>query len=253
MGWLVFYDPLLTLAQGSRGSVMVNTISRAQETLLSNAVDIRRIFEIHVQLGGSDPERRRRLEVVNKAAVVLITAIWEAFCEDLASEALNHLVDHSKSPQNLPLELRKRIAKDLAKDPHQLAMWQLADDGWRNLLRKRQSALQEERNRKLNTPKADQIDGLFQSALGLGNISDSWTWFRMSAEQARKKLDGYVTLRGEIAHRGAAAKPVSKTTVKDYYNHVRHLAFHTGNAINLAMRDATGGRLYVAEVPYTNV
>jgi len=235
-------------------NAMVETISRAQATLLSNSADITMIFEIHNLLrAGQRGRGRQRLEVANKAAVVLVTAFWEAFCEDLATEALTHLVEYSESPQNLPLGLRKRIAKDLAKDPHELAMWQLADDGWRNLLKKRQSELQEERNRRLNTPKADRIDEFFQFALGIGDISDSWVWSGMSAERAREKLDGYVALRGEIAHRGAAAKPVSKTTVKDYYNHIRHLAFETGITINLAMRKATGRRLYVAEVPYTNV
>jgi RiboL-PSP-HEPN len=236
-----------------REEITIRTISRAQETLLSNSADISRVFEIHKLLGGSNPGRRRRLEVVNKAAVVLITAIWEAFCEDLAAEALTHLVEHSKSPLSLPMDLRRRIARELAKDRHELAVWQLADDGWRNLLRKRQNELQEERNRRLNTPKTVQIDEFFQSSLGIGPISEAWTWSGMSAEQARKKLDGYVALRGEIAHRGAAAKPVSKTTVKNYYNHARRLAVCTARSVNFAMMDATGARLYVVEVPYTNV
>jgi hypothetical protein len=227
---------------------MVRTMSSAQETLLSNSADIDRIFEIHNLLrAGQRGIGRQRLEVVNKAAVVLVTAFWEAFCEDLATEAVSHLAEHAKSPQDLPLGLRKRIARDLTKDRHELAIWQLADDGWRSLLKGRLGELQEERDWKLNTPKAERIDWFFQSALGLVHISDSWRWPGMSAEGARDKLDRYIALRGEIAHRGAAAKPVSKTTVKNYYNHVSHLASCTGSAINLAMENATGRPLYVGE------
>jgi RiboL-PSP-HEPN len=220
-------------------------VSRAQDTLLSNSNDIHRLFEIHQLLGGGGVGRRQRLEVVNKAALVLITAIWEAFCEDLATEALAHLVSNIKLPQDLPLELRKQVVKDLIKDPHELAIWQLADEGWRHFLIRRQNELQEERNRRLNTPKAAQIDDFFQRTLGVDSVSGTWSWPGMSPQQARDKLDGYVELRGEVAHRGAAARPIHKSTVKHYFNHVRRLAFHTANAVDAAVRDATGTRLSV--------
>ena len=43
------------------------------------------MIEIHVLLGGSGQGRKYQLEVLNKSAVVLITAIWEAYCEDIAA------------------------------------------------------------------------------------------------------------------------------------------------------------------------
>jgi hypothetical protein len=88
--------------------------------------------------------------------------------------------------------------------------------------------LQEERNRKLNTPKTDQIDDLFVRAVGINKVSSRWYWNNMTAQRARDKLDEYVSLRGEVAHRGRAAKTtIQKKQVVAYYSHVRLLVGKT--------------------------
>jgi hypothetical protein len=61
--------------------------------------------------------RRYGLEVLNKSAIVLITAFWEAYYEDLATEALEHLVTNADSVEKLPLELKKRVASELRETP----------------------------------------------------------------------------------------------------------------------------------------
>ena len=81
--------------------------SAAHAAFDSNAEDVERLLEIHADIGGDAQGRRFGLEVLNKSAVVLITAIWEAYCEDVASEALEHLVAHAPSATALPVELRR--------------------------------------------------------------------------------------------------------------------------------------------------
>lgn len=76
--------------------------------LKENIREIDRLMEIHTTEGGGGPGRKHRLEVVNKAAVVLTTAFWEAFCEDAASEATDHVLAHITSPNDLPEYLRKK-------------------------------------------------------------------------------------------------------------------------------------------------
>ena len=85
--------------------------SKAKKAFDKNSEDIVRLLEIHQHLGGSGVGRRSRLEVLNKSAIVLITAIWEAYCEDVAAEALEHLVVHVPAGTALPKELKKRIAR----------------------------------------------------------------------------------------------------------------------------------------------
>jgi hypothetical protein len=208
---------------------------------------VERLLQIHADVGGDAKGRRFGLEVLNKSAIVLITAIWEAYCEDIASEALDHLVSNVSSGSQLPKELKKRIVTDINADPNDLAMWDLADAGWQNRARARLASLTAERNRRLNTPKSDQIDELFNSAIGLANASTAWKWKKMSVASARKKLDDYVTRRGAIAHRGAAAAGVTKVQVTDYFRHVKRLVAKTGGRVNAHVKSATGKPLWLSD------
>jgi len=65
--------------------------SQARIRFDKNCEDVERLLEVHRDLGGSGRGRRRRLEVLNKSAIVLLYAFWEAYCEDIAAEGLNHL------------------------------------------------------------------------------------------------------------------------------------------------------------------
>jgi HEPN superfamily RiboL-PSP-like protein len=213
--------------------------SIAREAFDKNAEDVKRLLAIHADVGGDAKGRRFGLEVLNKSAIVLITAIWEAYCEDIADEALEHLITHAPSGATLPKELKKRIIADIKADVNELAMWDLADAGWKGRVRARLSSLTAERNRRLNTPKSSQIDELFSSAIGLVSVSDSWKWKRMSSGKAQTKLDNYVTLRGAIAHRGAGGTAVLKWQVEDYFGHVQSLASKTEDRVKAHVRGVT--------------
>jgi hypothetical protein len=218
--------------------------SKARAAFDKNAQDVERLLEIHSDVGGDAKGHRFGLEVLNKSAMVLLTAVWEAYCEDIAAEALEHLVAHAPSGSVLPTELKKRITVDIKADHNELAMWELADSGWKARARARLATLTTERNRRLNTPKTEQIAELFASAIGLADVSDAWRWKKMSAVKAKAKLDKYVTLRGAIAHRGAAAAGVEKAQVQDYFRHVKRLVSKTGGRVNSHVRDATGKSVF---------
>ncbi len=218
--------------------------SQARQAFDRSAQDVERLLQIHADVGGDAQGRRFGLEVLNKSAIVLITAVWEAYCEDIAAEALEHLVSNVPSGSQLPKELKKRIIVDIKADHNELAMWDLADSGWKARAQARLASLTAERNRRLNTPKSDQIDELFAAAIGLPKVSESWPWKKMSVAKAKEKLDNYVTLRGAIAHRGAAAAGVKKAQVTDYFRHVKRLVGKTGGRVNAHVKSATGKPLW---------
>jgi hypothetical protein len=142
--------------------------------------------------------------------------------------------------------MKKQIAKELKEDKNELALWSVADVGWKQILNSRLAKLQEERNRKLNTPKSVNIDDLFMSALGISKISNSWKWStKMNCKRARRKLDKYVTLRGSIAHRGISLKSVTKSDVEDYFDFIKQLAAKTGGEVNIHVKGITGRRLWI--------
>src|ERR1019366_3918284 len=101
------------------------------EAFDDNVQDIERLLELHVASGGAAKGRRFGLEVLNKSAIVLLTSFWEAYCEDIAAEALEHIVAHTPSADKLPKELKKVIAKELKEELNELAVWKLADGNWR--------------------------------------------------------------------------------------------------------------------------
>jgi hypothetical protein len=219
--------------------------SHAWKAFRENTEDIERLLKLHEQEGGVLPGRRFGLEVLNKSAIVLLTSFWEAYCEDVAAEALKHIIKKSPTAGALPAELRRLVAKELKSDAHELRIWDLAGDGWRDTVRNGFEALREARNRKLNTPKAQNIDGLFFSALGIKDISSSWHWpKKMTVERARQKLDRFVTLRGEIAHRGSASRSVTKAQVVDYYEFIKKIGSRTGGKVNTHVNSVTGTPLW---------
>jgi len=219
--------------------------SNAYKAFRENAEDVTKLLSLHEGEGGTKPGRRFGLEVLNKSAVVLITSYWEAYCEDIVSEGLARLVDKAPLAAKLPTELKKLIAKELKADPHELRIWDISDDGWRAVLRKRLTELQDKRNRRLNTPKAENIIGLFNDGVGIADISTSWHWTpTMTPERARTKLDKYVELRNQIAHRGGIAGSVKKQQVTDYFEFVRKTVSITGGAVNRHVKQITGQALF---------
>jgi RiboL-PSP-HEPN len=215
----------------------------ARTSFEANAADVGYLLDVHALLGGTEPGRRdAALQVLNRSGIVLVSAIWEAYVEDLAAEALRHMVGHAGSPDDLPASLRRGVASELKKDPHHESPWRLAGDGWRPVLIDRLTDLQEARNRTLNTPKAEPVDSLYEEAIGVGRLSDAWYWSGMSADQARAKLDEFVALRGDIAHRGVAA--VRKKRVTDFLNHVTRLVGKTDASVNAFVRSACGSGIF---------
>lgn len=219
--------------------------SEARTAFDKNANDIERLLELHGQIGGTNRGRRYGLEVLNKSAIVLITAFWETYCEDIAAEGLEHLVRHAKSSDALPVELKKQVLAEMKDAKHELEYWKIADDGWRTYLNERFEKLREHRNRRLNSPNAKNIDMLFKTTVGIEKISDSWRLARnMPPRKAVEKLDRFVELRGAIAHRGKSYKAVTKAQVRDYFELVSKLAAKTGGEVNSHVKDITSKPLW---------
>ena len=66
----------------------------------------------------------------------------------------------------------------------------------------------------------------------------------MPADNARKRLDKYIELRGQIALRGAAAASVKKADVEGFLTHVTKLVAKTGGTVHTEAKRATGKALW---------
>lgn len=218
--------------------------SKALTTFQQNQADVNRLLEIHTQLAGDVPGRKYRVEVLNKSAIVLICAYWEAYIEDVVSEALDFLVANAPDVTKLPVELRKFIASEIKKDPHDLSPWKMAGTGWQSVVRTNLAAAKTKHLDNWNTPKAPNIAGLCKQALGLQDLPSAWKWQKCSTATAAQKLNDFVTLRGAIAHRGKAAETVTKWHATEGLALVNNLALKTDDAINRFVLATVGKPLF---------
>jgi ElaB/YqjD/DUF883 family membrane-anchored ribosome-binding protein len=119
-------------------------------------------------------------------------------------------------------------------------VWELADGGWRTVLAAHRSEVEKRWVSNWNTPKAKNVDELFQELLGVGAISQSWYWAGMSATKSKNKLDKYVTIRGQIAHRVQHTQKVYKSWSTDYLAFVEKLVEKTDEAVKAHLQTQVG-------------
>jgi hypothetical protein len=222
--------------------------SEAARTFMTSSEEIAQLRAIHEEISGIG-KGRRDLEVLNKSGIVLLCAIWEAYCEDVADLALHHLLSHLQDPSALPEGLRRQIAKELKEEKHDLSPWWLAGDGWKVHLRDRLTVLRKQRNRQWSNPSATKVDEWFEDALGIVKISDSWHWWRVNTRMARRRLNLVVALRNDIAHRGTTLKYVEKVRVTLALNHVRRVVEATDAKVASELKSMTSVEPFADAAP----
>ena len=186
---------------------------------------------------------------MSRAAVVFTSTYWEAFCEDLAAEALRHLAKHAKDAGSLPAGVKKTFKRLLLEEKNELAIWSLADEGWREELRRRADWIVGGDDWSLNTPKPKQVKDFFDQYVGIKDITKAWAWSGMSAESATRRLREFVTLRGDIAHRGSPGESVHKRQATNGLKFVKRLAAKSAECVDDHLREHTGVPLPRYEQP----
>jgi len=213
---------------------------KAIEALVKNTSDVDRLLEIHKDVTGTQRGRRRGVEVLNKSGVVLLTAAWEAFVEDLAQEAFDFLLKHAKSSDLIPPKVRTLASKRLKDAADGIKVWQLAGPGWRKVLLSHKARLMERHIGTFNTPKPNNIDSLFQGLIGLRHLSSKWTWQAMSVSRARANLIEFVEHRGAIAHRVKPKRGTTKAYVSGHKTFIYRLAVKSTNTVRSHLTSLVG-------------
>lgn len=203
------------------------------ESLKSNMAEINRLLDIHSTVAGAGVGRKRDVEVLNKSAIVLLLACWEAFVEDTAAAAFDCMLATAKSPVAFPEFVLAIAAKEIKK-ADTMVFWGIAKDGWKpELIKHRDRIMEKYVDRgSFNSPNAENIDKLFSEMVGLTSLSRQWTWPGMTYEKSANKLGSLIELRGNIAHRVTTAKAVKKSDVTTYQKFLYRLAVITHNRVN---------------------
>ncbi|GAA6199515.1 MAE_28990/MAE_18760 family HEPN-like nuclease [Aquicoccus sp. SU-CL01552] len=189
--------------------------------------DVGALLESHRVLNPTG-RGRRALGHITRSGVVMLCAAWELYIEEVAKEAADHIAARARTPDDLPLRLRQKISRVVRNHKNEVAPLLLCGDGWRNVYKNRVKQLSE----NLNTPKFGNIDELFSKCLDLSGVNLSW-------RHDKSDLNAFVSIRGEIAHRGADARYVKVKDLREYKNVIDDLVKDTDDAISAHIRDIT--------------
>ena len=202
--------------------------------------DARRLMQIHKDVGGMGQGRRYGLDVLNKSGVMFVAAAWEAFVEEVATQAIDHFLKKAKSHDVIPLPIRKATAKGLEEHKNELKVWDLAGDGWKTVVTTYRDQVIREEIATFNTPKPHNVDTLYKKLLGIDSVSNSWHWQGMSVVAAREKLKKFIETRGAIAHHGDLEFSITKSYVEDHRKFINRLAVRTSNTIRAEIKGSIG-------------
>jgi adenosine/AMP kinase len=196
--------------------------------LLTNVQEVQQLMQLHSATVGKGPGRKYGVAILNKSAIVLIVACWEAYVEDLAELALDHLLTHAKDHTAFP----RNVLDIVANKNTGAKAWNLAGNGWKTAIRNNFKEVLAKTTGSLNTPKTTQVNELFEKTIGFAAMSTKWTWPGSNAADASSRLDQLVNLRGSIAHRVKASKSVHKKDVDAAIELISRLAARSNNEIH---------------------
>lgn len=202
--------------------------------------DVIRLLAIHAQIGGTEQGRRYGIEVLNKSAVIFAAAAWEAFVEDIATQAIDHILSEAADHSSIPLPIRKAAAKGLEDDQNELKVWELADDGWKAVVISYRDEVIRDNISTFNTPKPHNVDALLKKLLGIEKISSNWKWQGMSATSASTKLRKFIETRGAVAHRGDLQQSITRAYVNAHLEFIVRLSIRTSNIVRTKVRQQSG-------------
>jgi hypothetical protein len=214
--------------------------SNARNTLDANKADLDRLWWFHSNEAGNTQGRKYGVEVLNKAVVVFVCAAWEAFCEDIILEAVAHIKADGTDFNLLPKEVKTPIALRIKEEKHEQSPWKLAGDGWKDVV----VAHAKECVAALNTPKSGKLKTLFAETIGIKDITHNWNWQNCTVATAISRLDDFVTLRGELAHRLKATTAVKKKHGEDFFSHAKMLAEKIDLTVRNHLHTLTGNHYW---------
>ncbi len=204
--------------------------------LIENVKEVGRLHQFRSPSNNTEPAATHDREILYKSSIVLLVACWEAFVEDLVSEALGHLIASSADYRTVPKNVLERITSTHTG----MKMWELAGEGWRSVLKDNLKSVLAKTVGVMNTPRTAQVDELFYKTIGLEKLSSNWTWDGFTVEKATTALDDLITLRGGIAHRVQSAKKVELADVREARKLVYCLAVRTHNTATVHLKTQLG-------------
>lgn len=186
-------------------------------------------------------------ESLNKAGMVFIVTTWEAYIEDVTREAADHIATHAKVFDDLPHDIRSAISGGVRENPPKWQVKHVTGEGWRNVVRENAENLSV--GSAFNTPSSEKVKELISKAIGLRDVTASWSWQGNAHPKPANKLDETIGIRGDIVHTGTKPEGLSKGWMTNYGGNICRLVDRTDNAIRDHAYGVTGIAMPDCAVP----
>jgi len=170
-----------------------------------------------------------------RSVVVLMVASWEQFIEQLAENSVITLVQRLRSSEPIPEGVKQSIAIYFVKENRSNkrefsnSVWQVADKGWKSAYVK----YCKDSTSKINSASSEIVTILYESILGIRNITSSWSFNTLSSEDCSSRLDDLVNMRHDIAH-GAnnRASELTDNYINNLIEFINHIVSQTYEAVH---------------------
>lgn len=165
--------------------------SQAYNEYHKNLIDVRKLISLHRQMSGTR-QGKRGLGHLTRGGLLLLCAAWERYIETMLCNGTDFLISRLADFKSLPAVPRKTLTDHVNSNSTSWVSADLATSKWTQIYREVTNL--EVKN--LNTPKYAQIKKRYEDLLNVSDIGAAWSI-------STTDIDQFVSLRGDIAHRGA--------------------------------------------------
>ncbi|MBN8460108.1 MAG: hypothetical protein J0M04_19950 [Verrucomicrobia bacterium] len=171
-------------------------MSQSHDTFLASISDATALLELYSTREKATPEE---LEVLKRAGLIMAFTAWETYVEDRITEAV--------IPQLKLLEGCQ--------------------------LGKFMKARLDEELKRFNNPNSDKTRKLFLDYTGI-DVTACWRWNNFDPAGAKKQLDTWIGIRGEVVHRSleGGARTIKKDDLRKVISFLTELASATEKALD---------------------
>ncbi len=178
-------------------------MSRASDTFAQSILDAENLLKHFNTLNTKPPPPE--LEVLKRAGMIMAMTAWETYVEDrvleAAAERLRGLADSS-----ITAFVQSKLDDEI---------------------------------KRLHNPTSDKAIQLFRDYAGV-DLTDKWSWNNNDEKTVRDRLNQYMKLRGDVAHRSRTitpgppqAHPVTKEDLEKAIRFLKRLVQATESAFHL--------------------
>jgi hypothetical protein len=162
-----------------------------------------------------------------------LCAAWERYSESVLAEGVSFVAASLQGVNALPQNVRQKVVDHANNNATVWNPAQLATPAWTQVYEDAVKVCVD----RLNTPKHRKLQPLFADYLAIADIGAAWT-------AGNVPIDNFVTLRGEVAHRGGQSRYIRfghlvtlEGEVKRYVKETdNYLSDHILTLVNLQRR-----------------